>query len=183
MIHLERMNTAPGQAINPIAPMRPMSPMTVVTTTVDTSALSTYQIIAFVLIFIVLASIVYYTRDFFLAEWQKLYPVNQLTGETPLEAALRSQDNVNKSGPATIDYSKGASGSQKTGELMGASEPSKADPVLEGPASAEQTWCLVGEDMAGRWCIQVQSPQHCEPIRTYKTKNQCEKSNDSPGLE
>ena len=173
MIQLERMNRAPGQM-----------PMAVVTTSMDTSDFSTYQIIAVVIVFVILSSIVYYTRDFFLAEWHKLYPVNALTGETPLQAALHSQDNVNKSGPATIDYSKGAqSESQKTGELIGASEPAKADPVLEGPASAEQTWCLVGEDMAGRWCLQVPSPKHCEPIRTYKTKNQCEKSNDSPGLE
>jgi hypothetical protein len=170
------MNAAPGQV------MTPMRPMTVVTTSMDTSAFSTYQIVAFIIIFIIFASIVYYTRNFFLAEWKKFYPVNELTGETPLQAALNSQDNINKSGPATIDYSKatGGSSSQSTGVLMGAEVPTKADPVLEGPASAEQTWCLVGEDMAGRWCIQVQSPNHCEPIRTYKTKNQCEKSNDTP---
>jgi len=166
------MNSAPGQV-----------PLTTVTTVVDTSAVSTYQIIAIVIIFVILASIVYYTRDFFVSEWKKLYPVNELTGETPLQAALSAQDNTNKSGPATIDYSKGASGSQKTGELMGAAQPSKADPVLEGPASSDQTWCLVGEDMAGRWCMQVPTPKHCEEIRSYKTKNQCERSDSNPGTE
>lgn len=166
------MNSAPGQIA-----------FTTVTTPVDTSAISTYQIIAIVIIFIIFASIVYYTRNFFLSEWKKLYPVNELTGETPLEAALRSQDNINKSGPATIDYSKGATGSQKTGDLMGALAAAKADPVLEGPASAEQTWCLVGEDMAGRWCMQVPTPKHCEEIRTFKTKNQCERSDTNPGTE
>ena len=177
------MNTAPGQVTMPVMPMS--KPMTVVTTSMDTSAFSTYQIIAVVIIFTIVASIVYYTRDFFLSEWKKLYPVNELTGETPLQAALNSQDNVNKSGPATIDYGKaaGANSSQATGELMGASEPSKADPVLGGPASSEQTWCLVGEDMAGRWCMQVATPKHCEAVRTYKTKNQCERSNDTPSME
>jgi hypothetical protein len=163
------MNSAPGQV-----------PLTAVTAVVDTSAVSTYQIIAIVIIFVILASIVYYTRDFFLSEWKKLYPVNELTGETPLQAALSAQDNVNKSGPATIDYSKGATGSQKTGELMGALAAAKADPVLGGPASAEQTWCLVGEDMAGRWCMQVPTPKHCEEIRSYKTKNQCERADSNP---
>ena len=166
------MNTTPGRV------------MTTVTTSVDTTSPSAYQIIAVVLMFIVFASLVYYSKDFFFSEWRKLFPVNELTGET----GNAKQDNKTKSESASLDYGKGKSSSSSgssasTGELMGATAPSKADPVLEGPASSDQTWCLVGEDMAGRWCLQVPTPKHCEPIRTYKTKNQCEKANDTPSLE
>jgi len=156
------------------------SPGQVITTKLDTSDFSTYQIAGFVVIFLILASIVYYTRDYIYSEWKKMYPVNDLTGETPIEAALHAQENVHKSGPATLDYKKLASESGMNGTIMGAEQPKKADPVLETPASPEQTWCLVGEDMAGRWCMQVQSSAHCEPIRTYKTKNQCERASDKP---
>jgi len=153
--------------------------MYVVTKTIGTTAFTSYQIFGFVIIFLIFASIIYYTKDVLYSEWRKMYPVNELTGETPLQSAFAAQDNINKSAPAQIDYSKDASGSQATGILMGAQEAATNKPVLEGPASADQTWCLVGEDMAGRWCIQVQSPAGCEPVRTYKTKNQCERSNDA----
>lgn len=168
------MNTTPGRV------------MTTVTTTVDTTSPSVYQIIAVVLMFIVFASLVYYGKDFFFSEWRKLFPVNELTGESASATAVAAADqDKSKSESAALDYGKSSSSSSsaKSGELMGASQPSKADPVLEGPASAEQTWCLVGEDMAGRWCIQVPTPKHCEPIRSYKTKNQCERANDTPGLD
>ena len=166
------MNSSPGQVT------------AIVEKSINTNDFSMYQIIGFAIIFLILASIINYSKDLISTEWAKFYPTNELTGETPLQAALHSQDNVNKSGPATLDYKKLASSdsasSQITGELLGAEQPKKAGPVLEGPASAEQTWCLVGEDMAGRWCIQVQSAKACEPIRTYKTKNQCERSSDTP---
>jgi hypothetical protein len=157
------MNSSPGQIL------------TTLPRTMDTSDFSTYQIVAFVIIFLIVASIIYYTKDYLYFEWKKLYPVNELTGETPLQAALSAQSDVTKSESATLDYGKQANDTKITGSLM-AAEPSKPDHVLENAASSEQTWCLVGEDMAGRWCIQVKGPAQCEPIRTYKTKNKCEQS-------
>jgi len=151
----------------------------------NTNDFSTYQIIAFVIIFLIVASIIYYLKDFLQSEWKKLFPTNELTGESTnsvLSTDLNQNvlKNTTNSVPATLDYSKILDAKHTTGSLMGAEPPTKADPVLEEPASSEQTWCLVGEDMAGRWCIQVQSPKHCEPIRSYKTKNYCEKSSDRP---
>jgi hypothetical protein len=169
------MNSTPGQI------------MTAVTTPIDTHNISMYKIIAIIIIFLIIASIIYYTKDLIYSEWLKIYPSNELTGETPAEIAIREQITTKSSVPATLNYSNVASGTASnksspsqtiSGILLGSSEPSKADPVLETPASAEQTWCLVGEDMAGRWCIQVNNPKGCEPIRTYKSKNQCERSND-----
>ena len=174
------MNSSPGQI--PV----------IVEKSINTTDFSMYQIVGFAIIFLILASIINFSKNLISTEWSKFYPTNELTGETPLQAALRSQDNVNKSGPATLDYktlatssesspgSSSSSLSQITGELMGAEQPSKSGSAFEGQASAEQTWCLVGEDIAGRWCIQVQSAKACEPIRTYKTKNQCERSSDTP---
>lgn len=167
------MDSAPGQI------------MTTITTPIDSNNISTYKIIAVIIIFLIIASIIYYTKDLIYSEWRKLYPMNELTGETPIDTAIREQITTNSSVPATLNYSNVASGTgvtvtppSITNTLLGAAEPSKADPVLETPASAEQTWCLVGEDIAGRWCMQVVSPKGCEPSRTYKSKNQCERSND-----
>lgn len=157
------MNSSPGQIL------------TTLPRTMDTSDFSTYQIVAFVIIFLIVASIIYYAKNYLYFEWKKLYPVNELTGETPIQAALNAQSDVTKSESATLDYGKQESETKITGSLM-AAEPSKPNPVLENASSSEQTWCLVGEDMAGRWCIQVKSPAQCETNRTYKTKNKCEYS-------
>jgi hypothetical protein len=37
-----------------------------------------------------------------------------------------------------------------------------------------ETWCFVGEDNTGRWCVQVPLPSLCEPIRSYGTRSSCE---------
>jgi len=155
------MNSSPGQII------------TTVRTSMDTSDFSTYQIIGFVIIFLIVASIVYYTRDFLYLEWKKLYPINELTGEygdivAPNEISNKNNENTKSSTSTTLDYSKMAT-SPKLNDSLGEKESSTL-------ASSEQTWCLVGEDMAGRWCVQVQTPKHCDTVRSYKTKNQCEKS-------
>jgi hypothetical protein len=148
---------------------------------IDTRNISTYKIIAVVVIFLIIASAVYYAKDYIYSEWRKLFPVNKLTGESELIS------NVTSSTPAVLNYSNVAPGLTPSvpsvpkgptvvDTVMSVLEPAKTE--SESAASAEQTWCLVGEDMAGRWCLQVQSPAGCEPSRTYKTKNQCERSND-----
>ena len=51
-----------------------------------------------------------------------------------------------------------------------------------GPSAAEisnavkpsETWCFVGEDNTGRWCVQVPLPSLCEPIRSYESRSRCE---------
>jgi hypothetical protein len=37
-----------------------------------------------------------------------------------------------------------------------------------------ETWCLVGEDLSGRYCVRVPEPQSCTHERSFLTKDQCE---------
>jgi hypothetical protein len=46
----------------------------------------------------------------------------------------------------------------------------------EATNTFKQTWCLVGEDMTGRWCIQVPGEGACDAERSFPTKNDCEMS-------
>ena len=36
-----------------------------------------------------------------------------------------------------------------------------------------QTWCFVGEDVAGRHCVQVPSTASCDPERTFTSRLAC----------
>jgi hypothetical protein len=123
------------------------------------NSISTYQLFAFFIIFLIFASIIYYTKDVIHYEWRKLYPVNELTG-------VSSGTSLGDSSPAKLDYK--ALAREETKNVLPA----------EGSNTFEQTWCLVGEDMAGRWCLQVKSPAACEANRTYSTKNKCETSSN-----
>ena len=65
-------------------------------------------------------------------------------------------------------------------ETRSGPEPIQKESPLPPPseniaASAEQFWCLVGEDMVGRWCVQVLAANMCPTERTYAYKNACEK--------
>jgi len=37
-----------------------------------------------------------------------------------------------------------------------------------------QTWCFVGEDNTGRYCVKVPATDLCEPIRTFGSRESCE---------
>jgi hypothetical protein len=176
------MDSAPGPSPSVPLPSVPSPSVPLaVESVIDTRNISTYKIIAIVVIFLIVASVVYYAKDYIYSEWRKLFPVNELTGESELIS------NVTSSTPAVLNYSNVAPGALPSAptlpsaveSVMSVLEPAKSESAFgETAASSEQTWCLVGEDMAGRWCLQVQSPAGCEPSRTYKTKNQCERSND-----
>lgn len=49
-------------------------------------------------------------------------------------------------------------------------------PELPPPVKQERAaaWCLVAEDMSGRYCVKVPGPDSCEPGRTYDSKQTCE---------
>lgn len=151
------MNSPVNSFVNsPISPALNGKPV------VPESVLSVYQIIGVVVVFTIIASVVSYSKHLFqfdIMSWlsTNVYPsipfINTGSGT--------AHEDVNRSGPATLDY------------------PNKMDvsPTIENKdaATASQTWCLVGEDMTGRWCLQVQSVKACEPDRTFSSKNACEK--------
>lgn len=37
-----------------------------------------------------------------------------------------------------------------------------------------ESWCFVGEDLTGRYCVKVPSAKSCDPGRTYKSRQDCE---------
>ena len=37
-----------------------------------------------------------------------------------------------------------------------------------------ETWCFLGEDNTGRWCVKVPIPSLCEPARSYGGRDPCE---------
>lgn len=49
--------------------------------------------------------------------------------------------------------------------------PSKS---TKGTMKPGETWCFVGEDNTGRWCVQVPVPSLCEPTRSYGGRSSCE---------
>lgn len=159
------MNSSPGYVIPSVQ------------SSMNTSDFSIYQIVGIVIIFLIVASIMYYMKDSFYYAWQNLYPINELTGESALLTGLtqstleESTLEKNNSDSTPLTYL-----AQKVNDTKSNNDLTSLE--NETQASSEQTWCLVGEDNAGRWCIQVQSSAHCESVRSYKTKNQCEQSNE-----
>lgn len=136
------------------------------------STMSSYMIVAFVIIFLIFSSIIYYMKDVFYSIWRSAYPVSELTGQ-PI-VSEQNTGTVSDTQPAStvLDYA-----GMTTSTPPGPVDTTVA--VAAAAASSDQTWCLVGEDMAGRWCMQVQSDAHCDADRTYRTKNKCESGGSS----
>ena len=42
------------------------------------------------------------------------------------------------------------------------------------PTKPGETWCFLGEDNTGRWCVKVPMPSLCEPSRSYGGRDSCE---------
>lgn len=40
--------------------------------------------------------------------------------------------------------------------------------------AAPESWCFVGEDLTGRYCVRVPSSSACSPDRSYKSRSDCE---------
>ena len=51
-------------------------------------------------------------------------------------------------------------------------EPAPSAPPAE-PQVERETWCLVAEDFAGRYCVKVPGPQSCTQERSYLSQDQC----------
>lgn len=54
--------------------------------------------------------------------------------------------------------------------------PIPTETVLTPPPKPlkEETWCFVGEDMTGRWCVRVPHRGACDPERAYSSKSDCQ---------
>jgi len=110
------------------------------------NTMSIYRIIGICVAFVILASVVSYCKNIFQID-MPLFSIWQ-------PASIHLNEDETRSGPANIT------------EIAVAPDSSVA--------SADQTWCFLGEDMAGKWCIQVPVPNMCPVDRSFTSKNKCE---------
>lgn len=77
----------------------------------------------------------------------------------------------------------GGSGSAiDPGKLVGADslfpETSENTEIQRDQAKArervQETWCFVGEDYSGRWCLKVPTSRACDPDRSFASRSDCE---------
>jgi len=76
-----------------------------------------------------------------------------------------------------MNYLFGNSGLQEVEiatKIQGTESPVPPSRSTEGTEKPSSTWCFVGEDTTGRWCVEVPVPSLCEPIRSYGTRSSCE---------
>lgn len=117
--------------------------------TPDTKGISIYRIIGIVVAFIIFASVISFSKDLFTVDlsWFNRALFNEKT-------SIHKNEDETRSGP----------------EILG----DKENDTTSNKAVADQTWCFVGEDLVGRWCVQVSSPNSCPSERSFSSKNQCE---------
>jgi hypothetical protein len=59
-------------------------------------------------------------------------------------------------------------------ETIGSGEKKHGEPQVEKVHRKRETWCFVGEDLTGRFCVKVPSEQSCDRDRTYGSRSECE---------
>ena len=47
-------------------------------------------------------------------------------------------------------------------------------PTKSVSSPASETWCFVGEDLSGRYCVKVPSDSACPSSRSFRTRIECE---------
>lgn len=57
-------------------------------------------------------------------------------------------------------------------------QPISAPPTVPIQQAVErkqekESWCFVGEDVQGRWCVRVPSASSCTPDRTFESEDAC----------
>jgi hypothetical protein len=136
--------------------------------TVEQSYFSIYVFIAFVIIFIIIGGIVYYTPELIniKKEWLSNNVIDPLTNLFYTTKDLLTGKNNVQPNEDTTSYGP-------------ASVTNDSVVPADTTNMFKQTWCLVGEDMAGRWCVQVPGESACDKDRSFPNKNDCENSNDT----
>lgn len=60
-------------------------------------------------------------------------------------------------------------------EIPAAMQQPAAPPVPSKPTQpVRETWCFVGEDFTGRWCVKVPSPESCSSERAFASRETCQ---------
>ena len=112
------------------------------------NSFSTYQVVGLIVVFIILGGILSYSKHVFAMDFSSLF-------RNPSLSSIDERTGVSQ--PAPVEQKDVPMG-----------------PGKKTSALSEMYWCLIGEDMAGRWCVQVQDEKNCDKDRTFKAKNECE---------
>lgn len=59
-------------------------------------------------------------------------------------------------------------------EIKTDEEEPEIDPDFKKIARIRETWCLVGEDLSGRYCVKVPDKSLCPSDRKYPSRDACE---------
>ena len=113
----------------------------------ETNGISVYRIIGIVLAFIIFASVISFSKNLFYVDLSWFKGFNK-------ETSVHKNEDQNRSGPDIVS--------------------GKPIDNTSNKAVSDQTWCFVGEDLVGRWCVQVSAPTACPVDRSFSSKNQCE---------
>jgi len=165
--------------------------------TPEPASYSVYQIIGIIIIFTIFASVVSYSKNIFSVDiwpWlsNKVKSLNPFTKPDPIGvehnhsgAALQYPNNDKPASKELQELVKKTKEESKEIQKEASKEIQKEEEKKHVPiasakepppvASAEQTWCFIGDDIAGRWCIQVPDERSCDNNRAYKSKNACER--------
>jgi hypothetical protein len=52
--------------------------------------------------------------------------------------------------------------------------PATTESPSAAAAATKETWCFVGEDLSGRYCVKVPSEIACSSERTFNSRSSCE---------
>jgi hypothetical protein len=64
---------------------------------------------------------------------------------------------------------------QRRGIIPDVPSPPITPPSPPAPVHPDtESWCFVGEDLTGRYCVKVPSSSSCESSRRYTSRNDCE---------
>jgi hypothetical protein len=53
-------------------------------------------------------------------------------------------------------------------------QPFEAQNAVREEAQRPESWCFVGEDLEGRWCVKVPSRDACDANRVFGSRSDCE---------
>ena len=70
--------------------------------------------------------------------------------------------------PNEVEHNQGPSALEKL------PEPVKHTVNEKSEQTNRESWCFVGEDLSGRYCVKVPSEEACDDNRTFKSRADCE---------